>query len=148
VIGTMIQTAIGLAVVLGAALLVGFRPSAGPAEWLAVVGLLLLVTLALTWMAVALGLNAKSVETVSNTPMIFMLLPFLGSGFVPNDSLPGWLRGFAEYQPFTPMIETVRALLIGTSVSDRWLLAVGWSVLFAIIGYFRSKSLFGKERTR
>jgi len=148
VIGTLIQTAIGLAVVLGVALLVGFRPSAGPVEWLAVVGLLLLVTLALTWMAVALGLNAKSVETASNTPMIFILLPFLGSGFVPNDSLPGWLRWFAEYQPFTPVIETVRGLLVGTAVGDKALLAVGWCVLFSIIGYTRSKSLFRKERTR
>ncbi|HZC71725.1 MAG TPA: ABC transporter permease [Jatrophihabitans sp.] len=101
VIGTLIQTAIGLAAGLGVALLVGFRPSAGRPEWLAAVGLLLLVTLALTWMAVALGLKAKSVETASNTPMIFTLLPFLGSGFVPNDSLLSWLRSFAEYQPFT-----------------------------------------------
>ena len=148
VIGTLIQTAIGLAVVLGVALLVGFRPSAGPVEWLAVVGLLVLVTLALTWMAVALGLSAKSVETASNTPMIFILLPFLGSGFVPNDSLPGWLRWFAEYQPFTPVIETVRGLLLGTSVGDKGLLAVAWCVLFTIVGYVRSKSLFRKERTR
>jgi ABC-2 type transport system permease protein len=147
VLGTLIQTAIGLAVVLGVALLVGFRPSAGPAEWLAVIGLLLLTTLALTWMAVALGLNAKSVETASNTPMIFILLPFLGSGFVPNDSLPDWLRWFAEYQPFTPVIKTVRGLLLGTAVHNSWLLAVGWCVLFTIVGYAWSKSLFGKERT-
>jgi ABC-2 type transport system permease protein len=148
VVGTLIQTAIGLAVVFGVALLVGFRPSAGPVEWLAVIGLLLLVTLTLTWMAVALGLNAKSVETASNTPMIFTLLPFLGSGFVPNDSLPGWLRWFAEYQPFTPVIKTVRGLLLGTSVGDSGLLAVGWCVLFTIVGYVWSKSLFRKERTR
>jgi ABC-2 type transport system permease protein len=146
VIGTVIQTAIGLTVVLGVAFLVGFRASAGPLEWLAVIGLLLLITLGLTWMAVALGMNAKSVETASNTPMIFTLLPFLGSGFVPNDSLPGWLRWFAEYQPFTPMIKTVRGLLLGTPVGGTWLLAVGWSVLFAVVGYAWSKSLFGKQR--
>jgi hypothetical protein len=105
-------------------------------------------TIPLTWMAVAVGLNAKSVETASNTPMIFTLLPFLGSGFVPNDSLPGWLRWFAEYQPFTPVIKTVRGLLLGTSVGDSGLLAVGWCVLFAIVGYVWSKSLFRKERTR
>jgi ABC-2 type transport system permease protein len=142
----VIQTAIGLTVVLGVAFLVGFRASAGPLEWLAVIGLLLLITLGLTWMAVALGMNAKSVETASNTPMIFTLLPFLGSGFVPNDSLPGWLRWFAEYQPFTPMIKTVRGLLLGTPVGGTWLLAVGWSVLFAVVGYAWSKSLFGKQR--
>ena len=147
VIGTLIQTVIGLAVVLGVALLVGFRPSAGPVEWLAVTALLLLITLGLTWMAVALGLNAKSVETASNTPMIFILLPFLGSGFVPNDSLPGWLQWFADYQPFTPMIKTVRGLLLGTAVGDSGLLAVGWCVLFTIVGYVWSKSLFRKEHT-
>ena len=148
VIGTLIQTAIGLAVVLGVAFLVGFRPSAGPVEWLALTGLLLLTTVALTWLAVALGLNAKSVETASNTPLIFTLLPFLASGFVPNDSLPGWLRWFAEYQPFTPVIKTLRGLLLGTSVHNSWLLAVCWCVLFTIIGYVWSKSLFRKERTR
>jgi ABC-2 type transport system permease protein len=148
VIGTLIQTVIGLAVVLGIALLVGFRPSAGPAEWLATVGLLVLFTVGLTWMAVALGLKAKSVETASNSPMIFTLLPFLGSGFVPNESLPAPLRWFADYQPFTPVIETVRGLLLGTSVGDTWLLAVGWCVLFTIVGYVWSKSLFRKERTR
>jgi ABC-2 type transport system permease protein len=148
VIGTLIQTAVGLTVVLGVALLVGFRPSAGPVEWLAITGLLLLVTIALTWMAVALGLKAKSVETASNTPMIFTLLPFLGSGFVPNESLPDWLRWFAEYQPFSPMIDTLRGLLLGTSIADSWLLAVGWCALFMILGYVWSKSLFRRERTR
>jgi ABC-2 type transport system permease protein len=148
VIGTLIQTVIGLIAVLGVALLVGFRPSAGPVEWLAVVGLLVLVTVALTWMAVALGLKAKSVETASNTPLIFTLLPFLGSGFVPNDSLPAWLRWFAEYQPFTPIIKTLRGLLLGTPVGNSGLLAVGWCVLIATVGYVWSKSLFRKERTR
>jgi ABC-2 type transport system permease protein len=148
VIGTVIQTVIGLVVVLGIALLVGFRPSAGIVEWLAVIGLLLLVTIALTWLSVALGLKAKSVETASNTPIVFTLLPFLGSGFVPNDSLPAWLRWFAEYQPFTPVIKTVRGLLLGTPIGDGGLLAVGWCALFALVGYAWSKALFGKERTR
>ncbi len=148
VIGTLIQTVIGLAVVTGVAVLVGFRPAAGPLGWLAAVGLLLLLTLALTWMAVALGLKAKSVETASNTPLIFTLLPFLGSGFVPNDSLPAWLRWFAEYQPFTPVIETLRNLLLDAAVGDKWLLAVGWCLLFSVAGYAWSKSLFRTERTR
>jgi ABC-2 type transport system permease protein len=148
VIGTIIQTVIGLVVVLGIALLVGFRPAAGPLGWLAVIGLLLLVTLALTWLAVALGLAAKSVETASNTPIVFTLLPFLGSGFVPNGSLPAGLRWFAEYQPFTPIIKTVRGLLLGTPVHHTWLLAVGWCALFTIVGYAWSTSLFGRERTQ
>jgi ABC-2 type transport system permease protein len=148
VIGTLIQTVLGLTVVLSVALLIGFRPSAGPVEWLAVAGLLVLITIALTWMAVALGLKAKSVETASNTPLVFTLLPFVGSGFVPNDSLPDWLRWFAEYQPFTPMIKTIRGLLLGTPIGHNGLLAVGWCVLLTIVGYAWSKAMFRKERTR
>jgi ABC-2 type transport system permease protein len=148
VIGTVIQTVIGLTVVLGVALLVGFRPSAGPVEWLGIIGLLLLVTIALTWLSVALGLKAKSVETASNSPLLFTMLPFLAGGFVPNDSLPAGLRWFAEYQPFTPIIKALRGLLLGTSIGNSGLLAVGWCVLFAIVGYVWSTSLFRKERIR
>jgi ABC-2 type transport system permease protein len=148
VIGTVIQTVIGLAVVVGVALLVGFSPTAGFVEWIVAAGVLLLLTIALTWLAVAMGLAAKSVETASNTPMIFMMFPFLGSGFVPTDSLPAWLRWFAEYQPFTPVIETIRGLLLGTGIGNSGLLAVGWCVLLAAVGYAWSKSLYAKERTR
>ena len=148
VIGTVIQTMIGLAVVTGVALLIGFAPTAGLVEWLAVAGVLLLVTIALTWLCVAMGLKAKSVETASNTPMIFTLFPFIGSGFVPTDSMPAWLGWFAEHQPFTPIIETIRGLLLGTPIGNSGLLAVGWCVLFAVLGYVWSKSLFAKDRTR
>ena len=89
VLGTLLQTAIALVVVLGVGLLVGFRADANPVEWVAALGLLLLIGLALTWLCVALGLAAKSVETASNTPMPLLLLPFLGSGFAPTDQMPG-----------------------------------------------------------
>lgn len=148
VIGTVIQTVIALAIVLGVAVLVGFSPTADATEWVAAAALLLLLTVALTWMAVAMGLAAKSVETASNTPMIFILLPFFGSGFVPADSMPAWLRWFAEYQPFTPVIETVRGLLLGTGVGGSWLLAVGWCVALTALGYTWARSLFRKERSR
>jgi ABC-2 type transport system permease protein len=148
VIGTVIQTAIGLVVVIVVALLVGFSPTADVGEWFAVAGVLLLLTVALTWLAVAMGLAAKSVETASNTPMIFTLLPFMGSGFVPTDSLPAWLRWFAEYQPFTPVIETIRGLLLGTVIGNSALLTVGWCVLLTALGYVWSTSLFAKERIR
>jgi ABC-2 type transport system permease protein len=148
VIGTVIQTVIGLVVVTGVALLVGFSPTAGFGDWLAVTGLLLLLTVAITWLSVAMGLAAKSVETASNTPLVFTLLPFLGSGFVPTDSMPGVLRWFADYQPFTPVIETIRGLLLGTPIGDSGWLAVGWCVVLAVVGYAWSKSLFAKERTR
>jgi ABC-2 type transport system permease protein len=148
VVGTLVQTVIGLVVVTGVALLVGFSPAAGFGGWLAVAGLLLLLTLALTWLAVAMGLAAKTVESASNTPLLFTLLPFFGSGFVPTDSMPAWLRWFAEYQPFTPVIETIRGLLLGTPVGDSGYLAVGWCVVLTAIGYAWAKSLYNKERLR
>ncbi len=148
VIGTVIQTMLGLVFVTGVALLVGFSPSAGIGGWAGTVGLLLLVTVALTWLSVGFGLAAKSVETASNTPMVFMLLPFLGSGFVPTDSMPGWLRVCAEHQPFTPVIETLRGLLFGVEVGDSAVWAVGWCVVLTVVGYLWSKRLYAKERVR
>jgi ABC-2 type transport system permease protein len=148
VIGTLIQTVLGLAVVTMVAMLVGFEPTATFVEWLATAGLLLLLTLALTWLSVALGLVAKSVEAASNTPMIFTLLPFLSSGFVPAESMPPWLAWFAEYQPFTPVIETIRGLLLGTPIGNSGILAVGWCVALALIGYLWSKQLYTKVQNR
>jgi ABC-2 type transport system permease protein len=102
VIASVILALFGLAVVLAVALALGFRPTADPVAWLAVIGLLTLFTFALVWLCAALGLAAKTVETASNTPMVLTLLPFLSSGFVPTETMPPGLRQFAEYQPFTP----------------------------------------------
>jgi ABC-2 type transport system permease protein len=134
VVGSVIQTMMGLALVIGVALLVGFRPNAGLVEWSAAIGLLAFIALALTWLSVALGLSAKSVETASNTPMFLMLLPFLGSGFVPTEGMPVGLRWFAEYQPFTPIMETLRGLLLGTPIGNSATFAVAWCAAIALGG--------------
>lgn len=148
VVGAVIQTLIALAVVVGIALLLGFRPTAGPLEWLGVAGMLLLMALALTWLTVALGMVTKSVETASNIPMPLMLLPFLGSGFVPTDSMPIGMRWFAEYQPFTPTIETIRGLLVGTPIGSSAIVAVGWCVAIALFGYLWSRKLYERAAER
>ena len=101
VVGSMAQTMLGLTAVVGVALLIGFRPTAGLIQWIAAIGVLAMITFALTWLSVALGMVSKSVETASNLPMPLMLLPFLGSGFVPTDSMPGAMQWFAQNQPFT-----------------------------------------------
>jgi ABC-2 type transport system permease protein len=145
VLGTVIQTTLAMAVVVGVALLIGFRPHAGPVEWAEVIGLLSLLTLALTWLAVALGLVADRPETASNLPMPLMLLPFIGSGFVPTHSMPAGLRQFAEYQPFTPITETVRGLLMGTPIGHDGAYAVGWCVAIAVGGYLWSRRLFDRS---
>lgn len=112
---------------------------------MAAIGLLALTTFALTWLSVALGLISKSVETASNTPMLLTLLPFLGSGFVPTDSLPAGLRWFAENQPFTPIMETLRALLLGGPVAHQATLALAWCLGITMLSYLWSKSLFNRR---
>ncbi len=145
VLGWMIQTMLSLAVVIGVALLMGFRPSAGPFAWIAAIGLLAMVTFALIWLSVALGLVSKSVETASNLPMFLMLLPFLGSGFVPTGSMPAVVRYFAEFQPFTPVIETLRGLLMGTPIGNSAILAVAWCAAITLVGYVWARALFNRD---
>jgi ABC-2 type transport system permease protein len=144
VVGSLIQTMGSMAVITGVALLVGFRPNATAVEWLAAIGLLALFSLALIWLAAALGLKAKSVETASNAPTILVLLPLLGSGFVPTDSMPTALRWFAEYQPFTSVIETVRGLLLGTAIGITGVLAVGWSMSIGLASFLWARHLFNR----
>ncbi len=148
VLGSVIQAMLSLAIVIGVALLVGFRPAAGVGAWLATAGFLVVVTLALVWLAVALGQVSKSVETASNLPMPLVLLPFLGSGFVPTASMPDGLRWFAEYQPFTPIIETLRGLLMDKPIGNNAWIALACCALIALGGYLWSKRLFNREYSR
>jgi ABC-2 type transport system permease protein len=148
VIGSVIQTLLALAVVMSVALLIGFRPSTGPAEWLAAAGILTLAALAVTWLSVALGMVTKSVETASNLPMFLILLPFLSSGFVPTRSMPDGLSWFAENQPFTPVIETVRGLLLGTPIGNSGVLAVTWCIAISVFGYLWARRLYERDTAR
>jgi len=148
VVGSLIQTLGGMALITAVALLVGFRPTATPVEWTAAIGLLTMFSLALIWLAAALGLNAKSVETASNTPTLLVLLPFLGSGFVPTDSMPAAIRWFAEYQPFTLVTETLRGLLLGTAIGNDAVIALVWCVVIGLAGYLWARSLFNRPPVR
>jgi ABC-2 type transport system permease protein len=131
--GAIVQSVLAVVVTFAAAVLMGYRPDASFADWLGVAGIVLLLALAVTWLTVALGVVADSVETASNTPMPLLLLPFLGSGFVPTDSMPEGIRWFAEYQPFTPVMETLRGLLAGTPSAHDAVLAVGWCILITVL---------------
>jgi ABC-2 type transport system permease protein len=148
VVGSVIQAAFSVAIVVGVALLVGFRPAAGVVAWLATAGFVIAVTFALVWLCVALGQVSKTVETASNLPMPLVLLPFLGSGFVPTDSMPAGLRWFAEYQPFTPIIETLRGLLMDKPIGNNGWIALAWTALIALAGYLWSKRRFERESSR
>jgi ABC-2 type transport system permease protein len=142
VLGSMIQSLLGVGAIIGLAFLIGFRPGASPLAWLAAIGLLALTALALTWLTVAMGLAARSVETASNTPMFLMLLPFLGSGFVPTSSLPAGLRWFAEYQPFTPVTTAVRQLLLGGAVGDNAMIAIAWGAGVSLAAYLWARHVY------
>jgi ABC-2 type transport system permease protein len=148
VLASVIQALFGLAVVLALALALGFRSTAGPLAWLAALGVLTLFAFALVWLSTALGLAAKTVETASNTPMMLTILPFLGSGFVPTATMPDGLRQFAEYQPFTPVTETVRGLLDGTGAGTHAIAAVVWSLGIALAGYRWARHLYSRRRAR
>jgi ABC-2 type transport system permease protein len=146
VVGAIVQTAIAVIVLTGVGLLLGFRPTAGLLGWLGAAGLLAAFGFAMTWLTVALGLMSKTVESASNLPLFLVFLPFLGSGFVPTDSLPAGLRWFAEYQPFTPMIEALRGLLFDQPTGSDAALAIGWSAVIALGGYVWAKALYNRER--
>ncbi|GGO11323.1 ABC transporter permease [Micromonospora parathelypteridis] len=144
VIGSLVQQLLSMAVLIGIALAIGFRPNASATEWLAAGGVLTLLVLAVTWLAVALGLKSSTPEAASNAPMPLILLPFLGSGFVPTDSMPTALRWFAEYQPFTPIMETVRGLLLGTPIGNSAIIATAWCTGIALVSYLWAKNTFNK----
>jgi ABC-2 type transport system permease protein len=145
VVGSLIQTMIAMAVVVAAALLMGFRADTGPVRWAAAAGLLVLLAFALTWLAVALGMVAGSPETASNLPLPLAFLPFLGSGFVPTGSMPTGLREFAEHQPFTAVIDTVRALLLGGALGETAIVAVAWCLAIALGGYAWARMSFERR---
>lgn len=148
VIGSVLQTMLSIVVVIGVALLMGFRPTAGPVEWISAIGVLAMLTIALTWLAVALGLVTKSPETASNTPLLIQFLPFISSAFVPPRSMPAGVRWFAENQPFTPIIDTLRGLLLGTPIGNSGELAVAWCAGIAVVGYIWAKTLFNRDPGR
>ncbi|MFF1378005.1 ABC transporter permease [Streptomyces sp. NPDC058308] len=148
-VGAVIQTLLSIVLVIGVAFLVGFRSGARPLEWVAAAGLLTLMSAALTWLAVALGQLVKAPEAASSAALPFsFLLPFLSSAFVPFDSMPDWLRHFAEWQPYTAFIETLRGLLLGSEIGKFGPLAVGWGVAITVLGFLWSRSLFRRAASR
>ena len=135
VMTSLVANLISIVVVVLVALLMGFRSGAGVLAWLAVAGILILFTLALTWLAVIAGLSAKSVDGASafSYPLIF--LPFISSAFVPTDTMPGPVRAFAEHQPVTSIVNTIRDLLTQQPVgTDIWT-ALAWCVGILVVAY-------------
>jgi ABC-2 type transport system permease protein len=135
VLTSMVANLVSVAVVVLVAVLMGFRTGASVLGWLAVLGILVLVTLALTWLAVIPGLTAKSVEGASAFSYPLILLPFISSAFVPTESMPGPVRAFAEYQPVTSIVNAIRDLFTQQPVgTDIWI-ALGWCAAVLVVAY-------------
>ncbi|MGE7824697.1 ABC transporter permease [Paenibacillus sp. NPDC093718] len=145
VLTSLVSNALTVVVVFLVALLMGFRSSASILDWLAVAGILGLFTLALTWLAVIPGLTAKSMEgaTAYSYPLIF--LPFISSAFVPTETMPKIVRAFAENQPVTSIVNTIRSLLYEGSVGNGIWVALGWCVGIMVIAYFFASKQFKRQ---
>jgi ABC-2 type transport system permease protein len=146
VVGSVLQAIASVVLVGAVGVLIGFRSTDATAlEWLAALGLLILFATALTWIAVGMGLISPNAEGASNTATPLILLPLLSSAFVPVETMPGWFQPVAEYQPFTPAIETLRGLLLGTEIGHNGWLAVAWCAGLTVLGYFWSTAKFDAD---
>ncbi len=141
--GSVLRTLVTTTVLTGVALLVGFRPHASVADWLAVAGIVAAFSFALAWLSVALGLGAKTVAGANSASLpIQFLLPFLSSAFVPAASMPAGVRWFAAHQPFTAVVDCLRALLTGAAVGNTAYLALAWCAVIALTGYLWARAAF------
>ena len=145
VIASMLRNLIAIAAIIGVAFALGFRSDASFLEWLGAIGLIVLVGFAASWLTVALGLAAKTPESAGMAVVPLILLPFLSSAIVPVAKMGAGVRQFAEYQPFTPIIETLRGLLNGTPSAGDAIAAAGWCAGIALVGYLWSLSTFKKR---
>jgi ABC-2 type transport system permease protein len=145
VVASLLTNLIAIAAIVGVGFLLGFNPSASLLDWLGVIGLVVLLGFAAGWFTVALGLFAKTPETAGLAAVPLVMLPFFSSAIVPADKMGAGLKQFAEYQPFTPIIETLRGLLNGAPASSDVIPALAWCVGIALVGYLWARSTFAKR---
>jgi ABC-2 type transport system permease protein len=148
VASALARTLVSVALVIGVAIGLGFRPTADAGQWLAAAGVTALLALALTWLAVPFGLASKTAEGLSGFILIVQLLPFISSACVPPDQMSGPVRWFAAHQPFTPVIDTLRGLLTGTPDGGTVLAAVVWCAGLALAGYLWARVLLRRDLNR
>ncbi|MFB7242074.1 ABC transporter permease [Streptomyces populi] len=146
VVGSVLQAVVSVVLVGAVGVAMGFRSTDATAvEWLAALGLLVLFSLAVTWIAVGMGMGSPNAEAASNNAMPLILLPLISSAFVPLHSMPGWFQPIARYQPFTPAIETLRGLLLGTEIGNNGWIAIAWCLGLTVLGHRWSKAQFDRD---
>ncbi|MFI6941301.1 ABC transporter permease [Streptomyces sp. NPDC050418] len=148
VLGSTIQVTAVLTLITGVSLAIGFRPDASFVEWVAAAGLLIFLALGLSWLCAGMGMNAKTPESASNGPLPLTLLPLMGSSLVDPASMPVGLKWFAENQPFTPITETVRGLLMGSEIGNNGWIALLWCAALVLFGYWWALRAYNKTVTR
>lgn len=142
VTASVARNLVATGLVIGVALAVGWRPNGSPLEWLAAIGLVVLFILAISWLAAGAGLLLKTAEAANAFTFVLMFLPYVSSAFVPTDTMPSVLHGFAEHQPVTPLIETLRGLWMGTPIGDNAWLAIAWCTGILVLSYGWAAWLF------
>ena len=149
VLATLLQSLITVTATIGSAFLVGFRPSAGFVDWLIVAGILVLYIFMMAWLATVVGVHAKEAESAAGLMALVGVMPFLSSGFVPTESMPAALRVFAENQPMTPIINSVRALLLGHPLPDGTLrAALLWCIGLTVVFYLLALHIYNRKVCR
>lgn len=148
VVASLARNLVATTIVVCVAVLLGFRPSANPAQWLAVVALVALYVLAITSLFAAIGIAAHSVEAASGYGFALLFLPYLSSAFVPVESMPGWLQAFAANQPLTPVIDTLRALMHGSWPGTTGVIAIAWCVGLTVVGFTAAAWAFSRRTGR
>ncbi|MCL2752902.1 MAG: ABC transporter permease [Defluviitaleaceae bacterium] len=145
VLASVMRNILTTAVVIGVAIAIGFRPQAGILDWLVIAGVFILFMFALTWISVIAGLAAKAPENTTGMLFLLFILPFLSSGFVPTESLPNWMRGFAEHQPMTPIIDATRSLFLGHPPGNSLPIAIIWSTGIIIVATIFSIQIYKRK---
>jgi len=148
VLGSLLRTMISVVLVLGVALLMGFRPTASPVAWLAALGVIALFTFGVTWMGVVFGLVGKTPAGANSLSLLFLLMAFTSSAFVRTDSMSPAVRWYADYQPFTVVINTLRGLLLGSPIGDNAIAAAGWCLGLALLGYLLARAAYRRVALR
>jgi len=144
VVASVIRNLVASLLVMIVAFALGFRSDAGIGDWLMATGLLVLVILAFTWLA-CLGGLVLSVDACNGINFVFLFLPYVSSGFVDPGTMPGWLQGFAKHQPFTPIIETLRAAMTGSDTGSNAWQALAWLVGILIVSYLGATALYRRR---
>jgi ABC-2 type transport system permease protein len=148
VVASLVRNLLATVLVIGVGVAVGWRPHGSLLDWVAAAGVVVLFILALSYLAAAVGLVAGSPEAANSMTIVLMFLPYVSTAFVPVETMPRWLRGFAEHQPMTPVIETLRGLWMGTPLGHQPAWALGWSLGILSVSAVAATALFDRRTSR